>query len=360
MRSVMTTIGWVLVASLLFSGCKKEEQTEKVEADAGTEAGADLAQLDPELAQAMAQASAKAPAGNAPSDSGPPPNGIFPPGRADKEASSGTPGKIVVGGEGSDPKISLLPAQLAPGSKRTGAVQIHVQQGQQGGLPIEFALTLEAQKPKDNEAPISSVKMTAKVTGATIAVAGAGKELEGIVAKTKGARIDYFVSADGVGSGYKVEAPKGAPADLAIWLETLRDTLALVTLPVPQKPVGVGAYWMVTTREGVLGLDLVSYRMFKVEAIKDGVATLSVNAKRYAASATLDLAGMPPGMPKEMSEFQSVSEGRLELKAGGGFPLGGEANSALAIGIGPPPGPKQRGQQQALMIQSRAMLQFAN
>jgi len=234
-----------------------------------------------------------------------------------------------------------------------------VQQGQQGGLPLEFALTLEASKPKENEAPAGSVKMSAKITGATIPVAGAGKEAESVIGKMKGSRIDYVVSADGIGSGYKVEAGKAVAPDLVIWLETLRDTLALVTLPVPQKPLGAGAYWMVTTREGVLGLDLVSYRMVKIEAINEGVATFSVNAKRYAASATLDLAGLPEGIPKEMSEFQSASESKLELKPGSGFPQGGDVNSALAIGIGPPPGPNQRGPAQGLMIQSRATLQFA-
>jgi hypothetical protein len=175
----------------------------------------------------------------------------------------------------------------------------------------------------------------------------------------KGTRIDYVVGADGAGSNFKLELPKGSPPDLAIWIESLRDTLALVTLPVPQKPVGAGAYWMVTSREGVLGLDLVSYRMVKVEAIKDGVVSLSVNAKRYAASSSLDLAGLPPGVPKEMSEFQSMSEGRLELKPGSGFPLGGEISNALAIGLGAPPAPNQRGQQQALVIQSRSMIDFA-
>ncbi|HVJ16580.1 MAG TPA: hypothetical protein VM686_14160, partial [Polyangiaceae bacterium] len=69
-------------------------------------------------------------------------------------------------------------------------------------------------------------------------------------------------------------------------------------------------------------------------------------------------AGLPPGVPKEMSEFQSMSEGRLELKPGSGFPLGGEITNALAIGLGAAPGPAQRGQQQALVIQSRSTLEF--
>jgi hypothetical protein len=179
--------------------------------------------------------------------------------------------------------------------------------------------------------------------------------------------VTYVVAQNGEGSGYGVEVPAGAPPDLSIWLETLRDAIALVAIPVPAKPLGVGAYWMVTSREGVLGLDLVSYRMVKIEAMDKGVATLSVNVKRYAASPALDLKGLPDSVPKEMAEFQSATESRLEVKPGSGFPLGGELSSALAIGLGPAPapGPNQRGQQQqqqqqqGLMIQSRGTLQFA-
>ncbi len=362
MRSVMTshcTARWALVGCLLLAACNKEEQKDKAEADAGADAGPDLAQLDPELAQAMAKAKVGEPAASAVNEAGPPPRGIFPPGRADKEMKKGSPPKIDIGSDGADPKISLSPARPEPGSKISGKIQINLQQGQQGGgLPIEFGLTLESQKPKEAEAPAGSVKMSAKVTGASIPIAGAGKEAEGLIGKMKGTRVDYLVDSNGVGSAYKVEPPKGAPPELGVWLESLADTLALVTLPVPQKPLGVGAYWMVTTREGVLGLDLITYRMVKIEGIQDGVAAVSVNAKRYAASAALDLPGLPPGAPKEMSEFQSIAEGRLELKAGRGFPLGGDASNALAIGLGAAQGPGQRGQQQGVVIQTRATLEF--
>jgi len=43
------------IGLLLLAGCEKEQQTDKAEADAGAEAGADLAQIDPELAQASSR-----------------------------------------------------------------------------------------------------------------------------------------------------------------------------------------------------------------------------------------------------------------------------------------------------------------
>ncbi len=350
-----------LALSLALAACNKsEEHKSDVESDAGREKGDKAAALDPELAEAMAATSARRPARAVPEqEGGPPANGIFSsPAAADKEAAAGQAAHMVLGSEGVDPKVTLSP-RLEPGGKRSGTIQIVVQQGQGGGgLPIEFALALESQKPKEGEAADGAVKMIAKVNGAKLPLTGAGKEVEGEIAKLKGSRIEYAVAPDGSGSAYKADLPKGTPADLLLWLETLRDTLAIVTLPMPNKAVGAGAYWMVTTREGVLGLDLVTYRLVKVEEVKDGVASLSVNTKRYAASPALNMPGLPPNAPREMSEFQNVSDAKLQMKQGAGFPLGGEISSALAIGLGLAPGPNQRAQQQALVIQSRSTLSF--
>jgi hypothetical protein len=126
-------------------GCAKENPPS--EATPRPDAGASKAEaMDPDLAQAMAAASAmRAPA--AAVEGGPPPNGIFAPGAADKEIARGQAPKLTLGSEGAEPRVSLLPAQPKPGSKQSGTIQV-VQQTQGPGLPVEFAVTFEAQKPK--------------------------------------------------------------------------------------------------------------------------------------------------------------------------------------------------------------------
>lgn len=351
--------GLLLLAALIGAGCeKKEEAPVVVQKDAGVDSG-DIV-LDPELAEAMSLAKAKPKAAPAGQPGGPPPNGIFAPGAADKEALKGSAPKLELGGEGADPKVSLQPA-TAPASKLTGSIEVAVQQGQQGGgLPISFGLELSGQKLKEGEGPAGASKVLVRVMSAKVPIAGVGKDIESDIAKLKGTRLEYVLLPDGTGQDYKLELPKGVPADLATWAESLKDAVALVTVPVPAKPVGTGAYWMVKSREGVLGLDMVTYRLAKVEAVKDGIVTLSLSTKRYSASPALELPGLPPGVPKEMSEFQSASEGRLEYKVGSSFPLGGDITSALAVGLGAAPAgpPGQPRQQQGIMIQSRAVLSF--
>ena len=174
----------------------------------------------------------------------------------------------------------------------------------------------------------------------------------------KGAKIEYLVGADGSGTGYRYDVPGGA-SELVDYLRVLSDTLALVTLPVPKVPLGAGGFFMATTREGVYGLDLVTYRMVKVEKVEGETVTLSVNTKRYASSKRFDFTGLPPDLPREMIEFDASSDGRLEVEVGSPFPSGGEIGSMLAAKLPAPEGMQgmqgtPAGAQQVLSLQTQS------
>jgi hypothetical protein len=348
----------LLAASLLaLVACEKEQPSEsQAESDAGVDKNATL---DPALAKAMAAASAGARRGPAAASSGgPPPNGIFPPGAADREIKRGEAAKITVGGQGAEPRVALGPAQAKPGMKLTGTIEVMQRDPNGGGaLPIEFTLRVEAKKGDkpagaDAAAAPTAVPVVAQVVSARAAVAGVPRELDDAIQKFKGAKVEYQVLPDGSGTGYRYDVG-GAKAELGDMMRLLSDTLALVTVPLPEQPVGKGAFWMVTTREGVLGLDLVTYRMIKVEEIAADKVTLSIGAKRYATSDRFELAQLPPDAPKELLGFEAKSEGRIELTPGTPFPIAGQVGSALAAQLGTDP--QKAG---TLQLQSRAGLAF--
>lgn len=319
---------------LVLPGCEKEQQHEKTSEPA---ASVDkTAAIDPELAKAVAAASSHEKTANVPTTGGPPANGIFAPGAADAEIKPGAPPKITLGGTGSEPRVSLAPAQPKPGWKTQGTLELQFSSGpQQAPVPVELALSVEASKPKsggDAGAPSNDVTMTVKVTGAKLGISGIPHDLETSVAKLKGSKVEYQVSPDGAGTGYHTEIAPGAES-VRDQLRQLSDALALVTLPVPSQPLGTGAYWMATSREGVFGLDLVTYRLVKVEAVKGDVVTLSVGTKRYATSKRFDFEGLPPDAPHELDEFQCKSDGKLDFKAGTPFPQTGDVDSALGASL---------------------------
>ena len=368
MRSVLV-LSAVALASALAAGCdKKEKQRDSEESsasDAGASKASKVAADEPDLARAMGSvASARAnPAAN--TAGGPPPTGIFGPGEADKAAAKGAPATLTVGSDGSEPRVLLGPAPK-PGTKRVGTVDLATQSDpQQGAIPIQFDVTLEALKAKTEgdakpkaEGDVGAAaasQIVVKVTAARINAPGVPADLSNAVSKLKGARVEYQVGADGTAVNLRSEIPKGVDPGFRDPVQALTDLLVGVALPFPSKPVGLGGYWMVTSRDVLMGLDVVTYRLVKVEKIEGNLVSLSVNTKRYAASPAFEVEGLPPDAPKVMAEFRAGGEGKLSVPVGEGVPNAGELQSMIGAALGPADA-KQR---PMVQVQTRASFQFA-
>jgi hypothetical protein len=348
---------WLPLGVLLsLPGCEKEHHEQPAEPAASVDKAA---AIDPALAKAVAQASSRAASGAAPADSGgPPASGIFAPGAADAEIKAGAAPKITLGGTGSEPRVALAPAQPKPGWKTQGTIELQVTSDpQQGPLPVSFGVTVEAQKPKSapDAGATDAVTMSVKVVSAKIGITGIPQDVEARFAKLKGSKVEYQVSPDGAGTNFHTELSPGAEP-VRDQLRQLSDALALMTLPVPSQPLGVGAYWMATSREGVFGLDLVTYRLVKVESVAGDLITLSVGTKRYATSTRFDFEGLPPDAPHELAEFECKSDGKLVFKVGTPFPQSSDLQSALGASLVIPGQQAQRG---TLQIQTRVAADFA-
>ena len=361
MRTALVLFGASLLAAATF-GCDKKEakpdaDDESAQADAGTKASK-AATDEPELQKAVAAAAAAGdPAASA--AGGPPPDGIFGPGQADKALAKGAAATLTLGNEGTEPRVQLGPS-AKPGTKRSGTVDLATQSDpQQGALPLQFAVSIEALKSKvegEAAAPVPT-QIVVRITGAKVNAPGVPADLSAAVAKLKGSHVDYQVGADGAASNVHSELAKGVDPGLGDHLQALSDLLVGVALPFPNKPVGVGAFWMVTSRDVAMGLDVVSYRLVKVEKIEGNVVSLSLNTKRYAASPAFDLPGLPPEAPKLMGEFRAQSEGKLTVTAGDAFPKVGEVQSMVGAALGAlDPATKQR---PMVQVQSRASLSLS-
>lgn len=349
---------WLPLGALVaVAGCEKE-QHEKPAAPAASVDKA--AAIDPALAKAVAAASAGVDTGAAPSGPGqPPPNGFFAPGAADREMPKGAAPKLTLGSNGGEPRVQLGPVQPKPGFKTTGSLDVAVQaDARQGALPVTFGVSVEASKGKSEGAAGAAgaepVTVSVKITSAKFGISGIPADLEARFTKLKGMKIDYQVGPSGLTAPYRYELPAGSD-DARDHVRVLADTMALVMLPVPAEPVGVGAMWMIASREGVFGLDLVSYRLVKVEqAAPDGV-TLSIGTKRYATSNRFDLDGLPPDAPHELAEFEAKTDGKLLVKPGSPVPASGDLESRMLAQLVMPGPQQQRG---AIQIAARVALDF--
>lgn len=340
-----------LLCLLTVLGCQKNEpqpeatKTKEKDADAVSKVEA----IDPNLAEAVAAASAAPKAGAAAGqvEGGPPPSGVFAPGVADKEAPKGALPKITLGSEGTDPKVQLGPSKA---SKLSGTIQIAMQSDpRQGAIPVLLNLALEPKKVDAKGDTPAMQQVTVKVTGAKVDAPGVPKDVNEQFAKVKGSKVEYGVLANGTPTTFKVDATKGAPDE---FVRSLAEALAMLTMPYPDKPLGVGGFFMVTSRDELMGLDLVTYRMVKVKEITADGVTLDVNTKRYSASRTLELPGMPADIDKTLLQFEAASEGTVRMPPGALLPTQGEVNSVLGAQFGGVD-PKTR---HAIQLQSRAQL----
>lgn len=345
-----------LLSMALVACDKKEPQHDSEAADAGKPTAKSKAETDePDLAQAIDAVADRRPTGGA-AAGGPPPNGIFGPGEADKAALKGAPATLTLGSDGAEPRVLLGPGPK-PGMKRSGTADLATQSDpQQGAIPMQFNISLETQKPKvDSDAGAPPITVVTKVTAAKINAPSVPADLTAAVGKLRGSIVQYQVGPDGVAGNAHAEIPKTVDPGFRDPVQALSDLLVGITLPFPTKPVGVGAFWMVTTRDVVMGLDVVSYRLVKVEKVEGNVLSLSLNTKRYAASPAFELEGLPPDAPKTMSEFRTQSEGKLTFAAGDPFPKSCEVQSAIGAALGTAD-PKQRAMVQ---IQTRASLSLS-
>ncbi len=348
----------LVLAALALSGCESKPKT--VNADE-VEAGAKKPAVDPALARAVAAASAHRAAPAAPGNQpgAPPENGIFAPGAADKAMAPGAEPKVVLGEQGKAPLVKLEPLQPKPGFHNKATLTLTLRGGAGALPPLDLDLTLKTKRAKGAKAG-SQGPVDAEVTidGADVTSSERSNVPPAFVdriAKLKGSHITYAILPDGAGNNFAYDLSKGATG-LDTALDSLVEAFSAMTIPVPDKPVGVGAMWMVTTRGMVAGINVVSYRLVKLESIEGDHVTLSVNAKRYAASDNVEAPGLPTNVGKvKLAQFVSTSNGTVDLSKGVPLPTGVDLEQMLQAPIVPVSNP----QRPVASMQSATTVKFA-
>jgi hypothetical protein len=321
---------WALPAGLLAAvgiavlpGCG-EDKKKNVETDAGVEQGPQKPVLGGKLAAAVKAAeSAQASQSKAGAD-GPPENGFFGPGLADKAQAPGAPPKIELVGEGAEPRFSLAPAP-ADEQKETASVTVRLQGG---AIPVEYALALKVDKPKDEKKTDGprSVKVVAKVAAVQLP-SQISRDAGDKLGKLKGTEIRYVLGPAGGVSDLAYTLPKDADPGLGeAVIKGLADSIGLSMPPLPPKPVGVGAVWMVTDRSSTFGVEVVRYRLYKIERIDKDGAGISLDVRQYAAKDEVEM-----GQKMTLGRFESAGKGKIDWAPAGLLPPKGESSLRTAL-----------------------------
>jgi hypothetical protein len=314
-RSVLYLPGIALFAVLVGVGCEeKKPSTEVARTDAG--AGTDkYATADPKLAKALqAAASASASAGN-----GPPPEGIFAEGVADQRHPRGAPTTVSIVTDGSDPRVSLqssaadASSDARPTTFGRAEIELAMQNGPRNGIVLDFGLSLGPAK-KDDGGPDWLLAEVRKAVPSDRQMGQLPPGTDKDIASLNGTVIRVKWTPDGRESELDVQPAKSAHAELERFAMGAAEVLVFTTVPLPPKPVGVGAQWIAESRIPLAGLDVLAYRAYRVTAIEGDRVRLALNVKAYAANTEVKLQGVPKGAT--LQQFDAQSQGELDLVRG--------------------------------------------
>lgn len=338
-------------------------------ADAGVpDAGVTGPVLGGKLGQAVAAAQSAGPVEKQDKpDGGPPETGIFAAGAADAAFAPNAPPSVQIFEQGKDPKLPLTYA-FASGSERKATILLQVRAAQAALAPLMVALVFKSEKPKDEkkkdkdkdndkqqDKPVdpTSLPVTVKLAEVKPLRGGdVGADLENL----KDVVLRYRLTPLGVPTDFAIEYPKKSSEAIELVMGSLIDAVLGMTVPLPDKPVGVGAYWMVTDRGRSSGVDMIRYRVAKVMKIDDKAATLSLDVRQYAANSNFALPGMPKDIQVSLEKYESQGKGEVTLGPDAFLPGKGQYNIMMQSLLASP----QQQQGQKLMIQTDVRAALSN
>lgn len=339
LRTIFVGVGMLGAFVLVSSGCEEKPKPET--SSTAPKPDDEPAILDPNLGKVIAASSASAARAAQPApdqQDGPPATGVFTPERAQAVHALGAPVSIEIGSQGSEPRVSLTPSQDEV-PKRLG-LTVATQMGPRRSLPtVDLSFGLKADKPKKegDAGAVMPLAVTSKLDKVALSPNQPGQipeEVEKEVVKMKGSKLSWTFAPGGGITTITLERNDKARAELEHNLVAIVEALAVASLPAPDKPVGAGAAWVARSRDTYGGLDLISYRMFRVTKVDGDQVTVAVETRQYATSPKVNKAGLPEGA--ELLQLECTGTGELVIERGARMAKQGTFTHSMKMGIRPP------------------------
>ena len=295
-------------------------------------------------------------------DNGPPPEGIFADGVADRRHPKGKATTFEVASDGAEPRVVLAPpagGDARPGDYGPAGLRLGEQRGRSARPTVDFTFALGPAKKDDGGADwlVASVKKAVPAPAGPAARRPPARDGQG----------DWQPRRDRPSPAAHQRRPPRRPRPAArqdgaagaqLLAQSAAETLAIMTIPLPAKPLGVGAQWIAESRMPYEGLDVIAYRAFRVKSITDSRVHLMIDMKAYAADKRADV----NGIPKEavFAQFDTEVQGEMEMVRGESLARTADLQERLTMifqAPGAPPADPQGGMPQMGMIPLQLQVQ---
>ncbi|HEX3771090.1 MAG TPA: hypothetical protein VHV30_09510 [Polyangiaceae bacterium] len=321
-------------------GCDEKKSSESAPSLDASAASDKYATADPKLEKALQAVASAMP----PNDNGPPPDGIFAPGVADKRHPKGAPTTVEVLSDGAEPRVTLndaAPDAVRVSSYGPAALELAVQLGPRQAFPtVDFSLLFGPAKKDDggNDWLVAEAKKTAL---AQDQLGDMQPGTDQVVATLQGSQLRIKVGADGCESDLQVIPGKGTPASLSRLSQAAAELLVFSTVPLPNKPVGAGAQWIAESRMTLSEMEVIAYRAIKVKSIEGNRLHLSLDVKAYATSPDITMPEVPKGATLQQVDVQG--QGEMELVRGEILARKSQVQQRVVMVFSAPPGTQPPG-----------------
>jgi hypothetical protein len=302
----------------------------------------------------------------------PPPNGMFAPGVADKAMAPGAPPKLEILGEGEDPKIQLHAS--VPKGKETLNVLLQMAFAGKPLAPLLVTLDVapdtggaapppppapagssapDAPKPKPAPTgsaaagapaapaelgPILTADQPMVATIANVMLPNVEEPPKELIDALKGTTIRFTMTKTGP-MAFAHTFPKEADPQLVQTIElqigALEDAFSALYTPAPDKPVGEGAYWMVTDRRKSLGADVIRYRVISLAGVQGDNAELSIQIKQYMVDDKSALTSLVKMENPIVVEYEAVAKAAMTIGPGSRYPKEGQMEAQVETTVMP-------------------------
>lgn len=140
-----------------------------------------------------------------------------------------------------------------------------------------------------------------------------------------------------VEGGYQL--PEGLDPAISSTLDSLESQLQSLTVPLPAKPVGVGAVWTAEVEAEVNGITSVTTARYRLVERDGDRVVLAVRLDQSAAEQDVDLPTLPPGVTAHLQSLSMSGSARTILDLGSPVPasmrsqMAGASRMVIADGV---------------------------
>ncbi len=264
---------------------------------------------------------------------------------AGKPADTSTEAVVKLLDAGSEPRkaIRFMPKK---GDKQTAVMTMKMEQSVEvAGQKIppfptptmQFTIDVEVTDvAKNGDISLQYVYPKAGVVDEGDAASPAQAAVEGMLKSVVGMKGTGVLTSRGFTKSSEIELPADAAPQLTAAIGSMKESLAKISSPVPEEPIGVGGKWSVTQTVTANGLTLEQTTIHTLKAINGNSFDLGVELTQSAEAQEVKAPGLPPGSKMMLSSLDSTGTGKMLLTTNQMFPssdLKTETKSKMELSV---------------------------